>query len=129
MLDSLSKKILKYMQTHSDNPSQRYYDFDEDLEEIATAVSSDKESVRTAVRYLEENGYIKYIHTKHGTTIGFYLDHKGLRLDEFNRLETLSFLKRSVITPIIVSVLTSILTLKLWPWILQLLRTLLLPKQ
>lgn len=123
MLDALSKKVLKYMQTSSDTPSEDLYDFHDDLEKIAIAVSSDKESVRAAVRYLEENGYIKYMGTSDKPVIWFYLDHKGLQSDEFERLELVSFLKKSVFTPIIVAFLTSVLTVNLWPWILELLQT------
>ena len=68
MLDDLSKRILKYMKTDSDNHSQKNYDFDADLEKMAQAVSAEKEAVRAAVRYLEENGYIKYLRTNSGYT-------------------------------------------------------------
>lgn len=125
MLDDLSKKILKFMQTDSEAPSQRYYDFDDDLDKMAAALSSDTESVRASVRYLEENGYIKYQHTTSGHVIRFYLDHKGLHSSEFNRIEFIAFLKKSVLTPIIVAALTSILTVNLWPWIVTLLKTML----
>ena len=37
MLDKLSKKILKYM-NEQPQPSDTYYNFDEDLDEIAEAV-------------------------------------------------------------------------------------------
>lgn len=93
MLDRLSKKILYYMQTSSENPSDAYYDFDEDLDEIAERIASDSESVRAAVRYLEENEYIKFGHTSSGYTTCFYLDHRGLHWKEFRKQEIIKYLE------------------------------------
>lgn len=115
MLDNLSKKILKYMQAVP-HPSETYYDFDDDLNEIAEAISSDKESVRAAVRFLNDEGYIKYGYTQKGRIYNFYLDHKGLRYSEFTWIARKEFLMKSILTPILVSILTNLL-LKLWPTI------------
>lgn len=124
MLDDLSKRILKYMKTDSDNHSQKNYDFDADLEKMAQAVSAEKEAVRAAVRYLEENGYIKYLRTNSGYNIAFYLDHKGLHYDELRDLEQKEFLKKSVIVPILVTLVTNGI-IALSKWLLPLIRELL----
>lgn len=130
MLDKLSKKILNYMQTASSSPSDTYYDFDEDLDAIASAVSTDGESARAAVRYLQELGYIKFAYNRSGDiAIRFYLDHKGLHYREFRWIATKEFWKRSVLTPIIVTVLTTIFLNHLWPTIWRWLRLLLISIQ
>ena len=116
MLDKLSKEILKYMQTASSHPSDTYYNFDDDLDTIATSVSSDSESVRAAVRFLHEQEYIKYGHTQSGKVYRFYLDHKGLHQKEFVWITLGNFLMRSILTPILVTILTN-LVLNLWPTI------------
>ena len=64
MLDKLSRQILKHMNS-AEQPSDTYYNFDEDLDEIAEAIESDSESVRSAVRYLHERELtIKVLTTK-----------------------------------------------------------------
>ena len=87
MLDKLSKKILQYM-NEQPQPSDVYYNFDEDLDEVAEAVASDSESVRSAVRYLHERKLIKFAYYNDSDIAAcFYLDHKGLHYKEFNQLE------------------------------------------
>ena len=115
MLDNLSKKILKYMQS-APHPSETYYDFNDDLNGIAEAISSDKESVRAAVRFLNDKGYIKYGCTQKGQIYNFYLDHEGLRYSEFTWIARKEFLMKSILTPILVTILTN-LVLNLWPTI------------
>lgn len=115
MLDKLSKKILKHMQTASSHPSDTYYDFDDDLDTIATSVSSDSESVRAAVRFLNDQGYIKYGYTQSGHLYCFYLDHKGLHQKELDWIAWKSFLMKSILTPIVVAFLTTLFVNNLWP--------------
>ena len=117
MLDKLSKRILKHMQTASSHPSDTYYDFDDDLDAIAAAVSSSSESVRAAVRFLNEQGYIKYGYTQSGTLYCFYLDHKGLHQKELDRIAGKEFLMKSILTPVVVAFLTTLFINNLWPGI------------
>lgn len=108
MLDKLSKKIIRYMNT-AENPSDTYYDFIDDLDEIAESTHSDSESVRAAVRYLEEQGYIKYSYTQNGTAFQFYLDHKGLHWKYFRRKEILDYIAEK--WPDFIALIISILSL------------------
>lgn len=91
LLDRLSREILNYMLTSSETPSETYYDFDEDLSKMAEALSSDDETVLAAVRYLEQNGYLKY-GCAGNIPIRFYLDHKGLHWKYFRRREILDYI-------------------------------------
>lgn len=125
MLDRLSKKVLYYMQTDTENPSEAYYNFEDDLDELAKEIGSDSESVRAAIRYLKRNEYIEFGRTDSGRAVRFYLDHKGLHRKEFSWIEFLEFFKKSILTPIIVAFLTSIVTVNLWPSIWRWLQSLL----
>lgn len=126
MLDKLSKKILKYMQTASTNPSESYYDFDDDLDDIAASVSSDSESVRAAIRFLKDREYIKYGYTQSGRLYCFYLDHKGLHQKEFSWIGIKGFLMKSILTPIVVAFLTTLFVNYLWPTIWHWLKAMLI---
>ena len=112
MLDKLSKKILQHM-NEQPQPSDTYYNFDEDLDELAEAVASDSESVRSAVRYLREQGHIKFAYYNNSDVAAcFYLDHKGLHYEEFNRLEAKERWKERMygfVSGILVSVLASLI--------------------
>lgn len=129
MLDKLSREILKHMNSAS-QPSDTYYDFDEDLDAIASAVSTDSESARAAVRYLQEQGYIKYAYYNNSDMVSrFCLDHKGLHYMEFSWITRKEFWMQSILTPIIVTILTTIFLTNLWPTIWHWLRLLLEPTQ
>lgn len=112
MLDKLSKKILKHL-NEQPNPSDAYYNFDEDLDKIADAVASDGESVRSAVWYLQEQGYIKIsYYSGSEAAAGFYLDHKGIHHEEFNCLKAKERWKErfyGFVSGILVSVLASLI--------------------
>ena len=80
------------MLTDSDDPAQRYYNFQEDLDRIAENLGTTSETVRAAVRYLEKREYIKYMKDQHGNVRRFYLDHKGLHWKEFRREEITEYI-------------------------------------
>lgn len=112
MLDKLSRQILKHMNSVG-QPSDTYYNFDEDLDEIAEAIESDSESVRSAVRYLHERKLIKFAYYNDSDVAAcFYLDHKGLHYEEFNRLEAKERWKERLygfVSGVLVSVLASLI--------------------
>ncbi|WP_298016713.1 hypothetical protein [uncultured Dysosmobacter sp.] len=107
MLDKTNRKILEYMNANGECPSKRFYDFDEDLKKIADKIGTDKETVRAAVRSLNAGNYIIYTCDQHGRPLRFSLDHKGLHYRELQRLDTAAFLKKSILTPIVVTILTT----------------------
>ena len=81
-MDRMMKDILKYMNAQ-EKPSFRRYNFDSDLNQIATVVHSDKEAVRACIRRLEKYEYVIWIRDQHGKAIQFSLDHKGLHWKEY----------------------------------------------
>lgn len=112
MLDKLCKTILQHMNAQP-QPSDTYYNFGEDLDEIAEAIASDSESVRSAVRYLREQGFIKFAYYNNSDVAArFYLDHKGLHYEEFKRLEAKERWKERLygfVSGVLVSVLASLI--------------------
>lgn len=80
MLDRLSKRVLKNMNSQP-NPGQKKYFFEPDMADLAKTISVDTEILRSAIRYLEEQKYIAFFINQHGRNLGFYLDHKGLHLE------------------------------------------------
>lgn len=123
MLDRLSRKIVLYMQTKPEMPSETVYDFYDDLDQIAEELSTDSESVRLAITYLESKGYIDI----EGTI--FFLSHRGLHSKEIALLDLLEFLRNSILVPIAVAFITSVLTTNLWPALWRWLQTMSAPPQ
>lgn len=109
MIDKLSRSIVKYMQTSTDTPSKTVYNFSDDLDQIAEALSTDSESIRLAITYLESKNYVEI------NSFVFYLSHRGIHASEIAWLDFLDFLKKSILVPILVAFITSVLTTNLWP--------------
>lgn len=128
MLDKLSNQILDFMLSSTNNPSTTRYNFDSDLKLIAENTKSDKDAIRLAVAYLKENGFIKYLYAG-DKAVFFFLDHKGLHKNEMQKMELLLFIKKSILTPIIVAFITSLATPSLWSALLHWLQKMLLRLQ
>lgn len=90
-MDKLSKNILKYMNEKTD-ASSYIYTFGDDIEQIADDLSTDSESIRSAIRYLTSLQYVQYHYN--GDYAGWFsLDHRGLHWQEFRWEERLKYLK------------------------------------
>lgn len=125
MLAKLSEDILEFMLSCSDTPARISFDFYDDIDEIAKALSSDRETILIEIEDLEKNGFIKY-EQYNGRQSGFYLSHKGLHKKEFDKRAKMDFVKKSILTPIFVAFVTSIITTSLWPSLLNWLQAMLL---
>ena len=117
-MDRLSKRLLSYLNS-ADQPSAKYHDFVSDIDKIANALETDTETLRAAVRYLESDGYLKYLCNNTGDYVmAFYLDHKGLHWKEFRREEILRYLSDKWIDcfSLLVSFLALVISgIALWP--------------
>lgn len=91
-MDKLSKKVLEYMNHHTEDPSSSIYDFGEDLNNMAKDLAVGTEDLRGTIRYLEELQFITF-HDSNGRVIWFSLDHRGLHWKEFRWEERLNYLK------------------------------------
>lgn len=68
------------------------------------------EDLRGCIRLLNDEGYVKIIEdTK--LYIRVSLTHKGKHFDEYERAEYKAFFMKSILTPIVVSLVTTLITL------------------
>lgn len=78
MLDKKSKIFLDYLDKQT-NKSILYHEAPAYPSELGT-----QNDVFALIRYLEENGYVEYISSKHsGAHLGVLLSHKGRHRREF----------------------------------------------
>lgn len=132
-LDKLSRKILKEFTSHgkpdySCGYSNNQKKTDTTLFRLAETLGTDTESIRNAIFYLEDLGYLQAVFDVYPTAgkyrLGTKLTHKGLHYIEFEKEEKHRFFLRSVIVPIVVSVITTLIVTalqQLWPLIVRLL--------
>ena len=61
-----------------------------------------------SIRFLESSGYIRYVPNQNGDVVGFEFENKAYHQIRY-KLETIfAFLFKSVLIPILVSLLTSL---------------------
>lgn len=94
------------------------------IDDFAASLHLPTEDVRAAVRFLKGKGLLEY-QIGNGKEVGFHLSHAGLRFDEIKRDETIHFIKTSILTPILVAFLTTVITVNLWPALLSTIQNLL----
>ena len=135
-MNKLCKKIIYELQKRNKQfgkdyscsfPSAFINICDTSLAEFASDIGSSASDVRSAVKYLVDEGYLEYI-TMHPRSdgsffpVGIRLSHKGKNSREFDREERKKLLFNSVLIPIAVTLLTNaaVSGLKwLWPQIQQ----------
>ena len=108
-MDKTSKKILDYMISQNKGCSF-VCNFQDDLDNMAGKIQIPVEDVRAAVRYLEDEKYVRYSKTSSGRVFGFYLEHKGLHYKDFQRTENITHIINSAVIPFIVAVATALVT-------------------
>lgn len=126
-LDKTSKRILRFA---CQLPNEELFSIplskeweesgDCSFQSFLSGANLKEEEVRPAIKFLEENGYVEYatLDSPAGEVeVGFSLTHKGIHYKEFNRLEMLDFLIKSIFVPIAVSVITAgIVTFASYLW-------------
>ena len=116
-MDKTSKQILNKLiaankgtsLSCSTNPAWNYM-CDITIADLSKSIHVPIHDVHAAMQYLSDTGYLAPVisNNKFGThRIGFCLSHKGLHYSSFKREETLHFIQRSILTPIVVTLLTS----------------------
>ena len=101
----IEREFLKMCNTNDDMTPQEKFD-----------ILCDKYSplkVKSALNHLNENGYINFSSSGESYVYWFELKHKGLNYREITWLEFKSFVCKSVIVPIFVSLLTTLIIYKL----------------
>lgn len=90
-MDKLSKSLLNYLISHGG--CGKSVDFNEGLDNTASALRVDSENLRATVRYLHDLGYIDYRkYSGSDRNAAFALSHKGLNWKFFRRRDFLNYL-------------------------------------
>ena len=110
MLDKTSIHLLNYMIKYQ-NTTSYVWMFDTSLDILSAELNVKDEDLRACIRYLESKGFLEYQYASSGTTkyiIGFHLSHQGLHYVEITGIERKQFFYRSILTPIIVTITTTL---------------------
>ncbi len=93
-MDKLSKQILERL-IHEEKGPEYICSFggslgDIDIKNFSDELKCSSETVKSAVRFLHERGYLEY-QTLRNDPIGFHLSHMGLNYKYFRRQEILKY--------------------------------------
>lgn len=106
MLNRNSRKFLSFLRKSTPDDAGRVYTYDW----IEKNYSQPIEAVFATVRYLNKLGYLDIAETDSHIHYGVVLTETALHPYEFTWEEVKSFLIRSILVPIVVSVAASIIT-------------------
>jgi hypothetical protein len=109
-MDKIAKQALSYLTDDSINPNgcMTFSNFYKNYGEISKL---SKPQMMACLRYLNEKGYIRYCHDQLGNTLRFELEHKAYHRFYFRWENIKMFLIKSVLVPIGVSIVTTIIAL------------------
>lgn len=116
MLNRNSRKFLRFLRNSKPDFDDRVYTYAFIEEHYAKSISM--ESVFATVRYLDKIGYLE-IATANGISLGVVLTELSLHPYEFQIERIKNFLFKSILVPIIVSFVTTLITNLLAPNLLQ----------
>lgn len=116
MLNRNSRKFLRFLRNSKPDFDDRVYTYAFIEEHYAKSISM--ESVFATVRYLDKIGYLE-IATANGISLGVVLTELSLHPYEFQIERIKNFLFKSILVPIIVSFVTTLITNFLAPNLLQ----------
>lgn len=106
MLDKQSKYVLKALIAAADEDNMVC-----DLDNIYLKTSKYTESqINDSINYMCEEGYITSSYDFKGN-VDISIEYKGLHYKDFSRMEFKRFIMKSILTPIIVSIITTLLSL------------------
>ena len=103
-MDKTSKRILDCLSKAPDYTIFYYDDWPDEISDIDDTV------IFAAIRYLTKKELCEICRNQHGTSIGVCLSHEGIHQDEFIKIRRREFLYNSVAVPIIVALLTTLIT-------------------
>ena len=112
MLDHQSRKILSSFHA-LDCKEEDFCDAFFDSEDIASHSGIDEKDVERCFLHLYGEGYLIPRADENGHVCEYALSQRGKFHREFERISRIDFFKKSVLCPILVAVLTTLLTLLL----------------
>lgn len=108
-MDNKSKKVLQLLRNEKAY-DELFYGAPGDVAVLAEKLSISFDECRAAIDYLEKCGFVEFYRDNKERVMTFKLTHTGMNCKTFKRIETLDFLKKSVVIPIVVAFITAILT-------------------
>ena len=111
MLDKTSRKFMKLITTNAPNMRDGHFTFDY----VGGKLGLDKQKSFACIRFLEHEGLIECLYIEMPNSNGkkslwgFNASHKGYHYEEFMWLEFWGTMLKSVLFPIVVSIVTSLL--------------------
>lgn len=107
ILDSKSRKLLKLITSEKPPETTRLFTFDY----VMNKLNISRDEAFACIRYLDTLGYIECTYKNIGFNflLGFRASHKGYNYAEFWRLQLLEEILKSVLLPVVVSIITSLL--------------------
>lgn len=108
-MDKKSKKVLKYLCKHRNYKDYAFFFTNGLREKTANKLKISVDDLNECIKFLNEKGYITY-HRTDSRIYGFILKHKGIHAEEFERIEKMRFIYKSILVPIIVSIITTLTT-------------------
>lgn len=107
-MDKNSKKILDYL---IDKGGCSYEVFVGDpLQQLTSFLSTSEEDLMANVKFLNELGYLEITHAPNNQILAFSLTHQGRNYKDFKYEKIKNHLVKSVLVPLLVSLLTAFLT-------------------
>lgn len=111
-MDKKSEKVLNYLCAEKEYKEFFYgiANMTNDVGEISIRLEMSPEECKAAIDFLETIGYVLFKCDSAGNITSFQLTHIGMNYKVFKRIETIDFVKKSIIVPIAVAFITAILT-------------------
>lgn len=107
-MDKTSKKILERMHQDGSPEQFAFWLFGDAVRLEAEACGLSVEDFANAVNHLIAEGWAEYVFTRDGYRSGVKLTHKGVHYKEFIRRETAKTALTSILIPILVSLITTL---------------------
>ncbi len=112
-MDRESRKMLKFM--CSSNLCKSACLFDDFYDEYGKFSGLPDQRIMACMRHLGSLGYIVYNNDQFGHEVGFELEHKAYHHLYFSLAEHWRFVRNSIVVPVAVSFVTTLLASELWP--------------
>lgn len=106
-MDRTSRRVLRYMLTT--NPGTiGHCSFSDFYDDCSSYLSIPEHQVMASIRFLESSGYIRYVPNQNGNIVGFEFENKAYHRTRYKLESLFAFLFKSILIPVLVSLLTSL---------------------
>lgn len=113
-MDSSAKRMLRFIRT---NPVLKdgYCLLDEFYDAYCAETKCSEQEAMSCIRYLADQGFVRFGKNQHGQTVGLELEHRARHLAYFSFRDKWRFIRNSIVIPVVVAFFTTVITTELWP--------------